>query len=133
MAQVNSSSRYPGVVFVGNERITYWEVNTTDNYITNIRRGTGGTRFANKHRIGTNTSDGSEDQRMPETTTHTQTWYTKGTSTASNGLGLQESSSVNALFIKSKEAIVPNYLAELSANNYIVDNYVEDDYVEARQ
>jgi hypothetical protein len=37
------------------------------------------------------------------------------------------------LFIKSKEAIVPNYLAELSANNYIVDNYVEDDYVEARQ
>ena len=133
IAQVDSSSRYPGVIFVGNERITYWEVNTTDNYITNIRRGTSGTRFANIHRAETYISDGSEDQRMPETTTHTHTWYTKGTTTASNGLGLQESSSVNALFIKSKEASVPNYLVELSASEFIVDNYIEDDYVEVRQ
>ena len=133
LSTVTPDSKYPGVLFVGNERITYWEVDTTNNYVTNIRRGTGGTRFATEHRVGTTIVDNSEGERLPQTNTHTNTWYDLGTGTAANGLGLQQSAGVNAQFLKDCEAIIPNYLVELSANAYILDDYVEEGYIEEQQ
>lgn len=133
LANVTPDSKYPGVLFVGNERITYWEIDTTNNYVSNIRRGTGGTRFAAEHRVGTTIVDNGEGERLPQTNTHTNTWYDLGTGAAANGLGLQQSVGVNAQFLKDCEAIIPNYLVELSANAYIVDDYVDDGYIEEQQ
>ena len=133
LSSVTPASQYPGVLFVGNERITYWEIDTTNNYVSNIRRGTGGTRFADVHRPGTTIVDNSEAERLPQTNTHTNTWYDAGSTTAANGQGLQQSSGVNAQFLKDCEAIIPNYLVELSADAYVADNYVETGYIEEQQ
>jgi len=111
---VAPNSKYPGVVFVGNERVTYWEISYEDNYLYNVRRGTNGTRFATIHRAGTNVVDSSEDQRLPATNTHTKTWYDVGSTTAANGKGLQSANTVNAKFLKAKEAFLPNWLVELA-------------------
>ena len=133
LTTVTPTSKFPGVIFLGNERITYWEIDTTNNYVTNIRRGTGGTRFATEHRVGTTVVNSSEDERLPQTNTHTNTWYDLGTGTAANGLGLQQSAGLNAQFLKDCEAIIPNYLVELSADSYIVDDYVAEGYIEEQQ
>ena len=53
-------------------------------------------------------------------------------STASDGLGLQNSTTLNANFLKDGEAEVPNFRLELNDSNYIVDGYVEEGYVEVR-
>ena len=77
------------MIFVGNEKVTYWEISYEDNYLYNIRRATSGTRFAKIHRAGTNVVDSGEDQRLPATDTHTKTWYNTSSTTAANGQGLQ--------------------------------------------
>ena len=130
LPQVNADSEYPGVVFIGGERVTYWEINTSDNYITNLRRGTKGTAILNRIVPGFLVVDGGKDQYLPATDTHTKTWYDLGTGVAADGFGLQQSSTTNANFLKACEAQVPNYRAELNAAEYVVDDYVEDDYVE---
>ena len=130
LPMVASSSKYPGVIFVGNERVTYWEISYEDNYLHNIRRATSGTRFAIKHRKGTNVVDSGEDQRLPATDTHTKTWYDTSSTTAANGKGLQGATTINAKFLKDKEAFLPNWLAELNKPEYLVSGYVDDDYVE---
>ena len=113
LSNVSPSSKNPGVIFVGNERITYWEVDTTNNYVTNIRRSTRGTRYSSIHRAGVNVIDASEDNRMPANDTHTKTWYTAGTSSAANGLGIQASTTINSKFLKACTAVVQNYIKEL--------------------
>jgi hypothetical protein len=130
LSDVTPDSRYPGVVFIGNERVTYWERNTEFNYITNLRRGTRGTRKAPIHRTGVAVIDASEDSRMPATNTHTQTWYTAGVGTPSNGLGLQASTTTNAKFLKGCQAIVQNYTKELDSPEYIENGYVVEGYIE---
>jgi len=130
LSDVTPSSKYPGVVFIGNERVTYWERNTTLNYITNLRRGTRGTRYAPIHRAGVAVIDASEDSRLPATDSHTKTWYDLGTGTPANGLGIQASTTVNAKYLKSCIAIVQNYTKELDSPKYITDGYVEEGYIE---
>ena len=130
LPQVDVNSEYPGVVFVGAERVTYWEINTTDNYITGLRRGTGGTPILNRVVPGFLVVDGGKDQYLPAADTHTKTWYDLGSGVAADGLGLQQSSTTNANFLKACQAQVPNYKAELNAAEYVEDNYVDDDYVE---
>jgi hypothetical protein len=130
LPEVTANSEYPGVVFIGGERVTYWERNITDNYITNLRRGTGGTTILNRIVPGFLVVDGSRDQYLPSADTHTKTWYDLGTGTSADGLGLQQSSTPNANFLKACEAQVPSFRAELNAAEYMVDDYVEDDYVE---
>ena len=120
----------PGVVFIGSERITYWEISFEDNYITNLRRGTGGTTFTPLLEKETLVVDGGLDQKLPANTTHTTTWYTTGASTASDGKGLQESSTINANFLKAGKAEVPNYLKELNEGKYLAVDYVESGYLE---
>ena len=127
---VTPDSEFPGVVFIGSERITYREVSLEDNYITGLRRGTGGTQIYTRIVPGFLVVDGSRDQYLPATDTHTKTWYDLGSGTAADGLGLQQSSTVNANFLKDCEAQVPNYRLELNEKLYVADDYVEDDYVE---
>ena len=76
--------------------------------------------------------DGGKDQSLPSSNTHTNTWYNTGSGTASDGLGLQNSTTLNANFLKDGEAEVPNFRLELNDSNYMVDDYVEEDYIEVR-
>jgi len=130
LPQVNVNSEYPGVVFIGAERVTYWEINTTDNYITGLRRGTAGTPILTRIVPGFLVVDGSRDQYLPAADTHTKTWYDLGSGAAADGLGIQQSSTTNANFLKACEAQVPNYKAELNQATYMADDYVDEDYVE---
>ncbi len=132
LAQVDGDSEYPGVVFIGGERITYWEINTTDNYISSLRRGTLGTAVVQLISPGFLVVDGGKDQNLPASNSHTNTWYDLGSGAAANGLGIQQSSTVNANFLKACEAQVPNYRLELNDRNFVVDGYAEADYVEVR-
>jgi hypothetical protein len=127
---VSRNADNPGVLYVGNERITYWEISHEDHFVTGIRRGTNGTRFAPRHIKGTEVYDTTEAQRLPATNTHTQTWYDVGTSTAANGFGLQSSSSTNAEFLKACEASLPNYISEFQSPKYVDDGYVDESYIE---
>jgi hypothetical protein len=127
---IDGNSEYPGVVFIGGERITYWEINTTDNYITKLRRGTLGTAVVQRITPGFLVVDGGRDQYLPATNTHTNTWYDTGVGTAADGLGIQQSSTVNANFLKACEAEVPNYRLELNDRYFVQPGYVEEDYIE---
>ena len=129
---IDPTSENPGVVFIGGERITYWEVNLTENYITKLRRATNGTGMVQRITPGFLVVDGGKDQILPATNTHTNTWYTSGSGTAANGLGLQKSTTTNANFLIECEAEVPNYRLELNAKEYMVGDYVEADYIEIR-
>jgi hypothetical protein len=127
---VEPTSEYPGVVFIGGERITYWEVNLEENYITGLRRATNGTAMVQRLTEGFLVVDGGKDQLLPATNTHTNTWYNTGSGTAADGLGLQQSTTTNANFLNACQAEIPNFRAELNAGEYMVTDYVVDDYVE---
>ena len=130
LPQPSPNSKEPGVVYVGNERITYWEIDYDNNYLTQIRRATNGTRFARTHLIGTEVYDTTDAQRLPATDTHTKTWYTAGASAAADGNGIQSATTTNANFLKACEAFVPNYLQEFQTPEYAEDGYIVDGYVE---
>lgn len=123
-------STTPGVVFIGSERITYWEISYEDHFITGLRRGTGGTTFTDFIEKETTVVDGGLDQELPASDTHTKTWYDLGTGNAADGNGLQQSTTTNANFLKEKKAELPNFLKELNEGRYVVDDYVETGYVE---
>jgi hypothetical protein len=128
---VNVSSSDPGVVFIGGERITYWEVSLEDNYISNLRRGTAGTGTLQRITPGFIVVDGSKDQTLPDSTTHTKVWYDAGIhNTAANGLGIQQATTINANFLRKKQAQIPNYRLELNEKNYFASDYVVDGYAE---
>ena len=76
--------------------------------------------------------DGGKDQSLPSSNTHTNTWYNTGSTTASDGLGLQNSTTLNANFLKDGEAEIPNYRLELNDKNFVVEGYVEEGYIEVR-
>jgi hypothetical protein len=61
----DTNTKYPGVVFIGSERITYWTNNTTTNTLGQIRRGTEGTAVANTYPIGTLVTDAGYQQQIP--------------------------------------------------------------------
>ena len=61
------TTAYPGVVFIGAERITYWTSNIATNTLGQIRRGTQGTSVANTYPIGTLVTDASHQQVIPGT------------------------------------------------------------------
>ena len=129
---VTPDSEFPGVVFIGGERITYYEVSLEDNYITNLRRATSGTAMVQLITPGFLVVDGGRDQLLPSADTHTNTWYNTGSGAAADGLGLQNSTTQNANFLKDGEAQVPNYRLELNDRKFVVDGYVEEGYIEVR-
>lgn len=58
----------PGVIFIGPERITYFERDIATNTLGRIRRGTKGTAAKSLHALGDIVVDGSLQQRIPDTT-----------------------------------------------------------------
>ena len=146
---VTPNSEYPGVVFIGGERITYWEISLEDNYITSLRRATKGTGMVQRIQPGFIVVDGGQDQYLPSSDTHTQVWYDMSVSAAdstvlrsdstvvfadatgqASGEGLQESATANAKFLLESQAQVPNYRLELQDKGYFANDYVEADYAE---
>ncbi len=68
----------PNVAWIGNERIEYYGIDTTNNLLTAVKRGTKGTPLA-AHPAGTKVFDGGPDQEMPTPEIYwvnsTTTWY----------------------------------------------------------
>ena len=148
---VSPDSEFPGVVFIGGERITYWEISLEDNYITSLRRGTMGTGIVQTITPGFLVVDGGRDQFLPAEDTHTRTWYdmtgTQADSTLISsdsatvtadaegvtlGGGIQQSTTINAKFLLACEAQVPNYQQELNDSKFVETGYVEEGYIEVR-
>jgi hypothetical protein len=63
------TSAYPGVVFIGAERITYWTNDTVNNVLGQIRRGTEGTSVGNSYPVATLVTDASHLNIIPGTVT----------------------------------------------------------------
>lgn len=112
----------PGVVFIGSERITYYERNLTENYLGRIRRGTKGTAAKDMHQFGAMVIDSSRQQLLPDTiyanvsmssvsnvsanvnTTIASLLYDTHANGKPVGTGMLASSSDTAEFIKSCNA-----------------------------
>ena len=96
-ATPDSVKNEPGVIWIGGERIEYLELDKTTNKISRLRRGTSGTHIPASHPNNSLVIDVSHRQEIPSA--HTKTWYTVKGSNASDGLGLQNSTSVQASFL----------------------------------
>jgi len=86
-----------GIIIINGERITYREQDLLANTVSGLRRGTAGTG-ATAHLAGDIVGDVSLKGRVPWN--YDQIWYASGAITASNGVPLQDQSTVPALFIK---------------------------------
>jgi hypothetical protein len=84
-----------GAVMINSERISYGTVQ--GNVLGQIRRGTLGTGATAFHAAGTSVVDVGAKQRIPNS--NGKIWYNQGGSTASNGLGLQNSTTNQAKFL----------------------------------
>lgn len=105
-----------GIVMINGERITFREIDTSTNTLSGLRRGTAGTG-ANKHLIGSRVDDVTTTNlvngTVVESTTlgadtktesfsHDNIWYAAGISTPSNGVALQNQTTVQANFVKQR-------------------------------
>jgi len=104
LANPDIVSGTPGFIMIDKERITYWEKDDSTNTLSRIRRSTSGTGAKTTHSTGSNVFDMS-GQKIPGDT-HTKTWYSLGSSTPSNGLGLQSSTTVPSSYLLEKRTIV---------------------------
>ena len=127
LADPNPTLGIPGVIFVGKERIVYYQ--KQGNVLSQIRRGTAGTAASNVHGIGFVVSDASNRTVVPGN--NNVTWYTVDSTgnTPSNGSGLQSSDSIQAKFLKEFKGIVP-IDGFVQIGGYILSGYVVDGYVE---
>tara|TARA_R110000782_G_scaffold4059_11_gene14421 strand:- start:13127 stop:25912 length:12786 start_codon:yes stop_codon:yes gene_type:complete len=96
----------PGVVFIDGERITYYERNTDTNTLGRIRRATSGTSAKTVHTAGSLVSDASVSQIIPGDA-HNKIWLDTGVSTASSGVGLSLSNTMQSNFLKAKPSYLP--------------------------
>ena len=94
----------PGVIIIGNERITYWEKDDATNTLTRIRRSTQGTGARNTHAAGAYAFD-INGQIIPGDT-HTTTWYSLGDGNAADGNGLQASQTVAGKYLTEKRTLL---------------------------
>lgn len=102
----NKNAGNPGVIMIDGERITYWDKDETLNTLTGLRRSTAGTGANATHVSGTRVQD-LTGQTIPGST-HTNTWYSLGAGTATDGLGLQNSDTVPAKYLVEKKTLLPN-------------------------
>lgn len=96
LSKPNISTNNPGVIFIGPERVTYYERDTVNNKLTKIRRGTGGTVMS-AHGIGTKVQSAGLNDEIPSA--HARVWYNQGIGTATDGNGLQNSTTEQAKFL----------------------------------
>jgi hypothetical protein len=88
-----------GILIVNGERITYRERDTVNNTVSGLRRGTAGTGAPVLHSINDVVTDVSK--RSLVEWDYDKIWYEQGTSTASNGVPLQDQTTIPAKFIKT--------------------------------
>lgn len=97
-----SVNRY-GVVDINGERIEYLAIDIVENTISRLRRGTMGTSIKTHSRNDT-VMDISDRQVIPNGDTNT--WYQPSGSNPANGLGIQNSNSVQAGFLLEKPTFI---------------------------
>ena len=118
----------PGVLFINGERITFYVIDFINKRLGQLRRATNGTGGADIHKAGSLIYDAGQLNEIPESrdsyvpvdieTTliskngKTKTipsgalirqghvWYENGSSTPSNGLGIQQSNTIQANFLR---------------------------------
>jgi len=110
----------PGVIFINSERITYWTIDTVNNVLGQIRRGTQGTSAPLQQPYGSQVIDGSLEQLIPGTTygnvmANVNILLNHGTVTATDGAGINGSLTAGALFLKSVTA-TNNGLQQIRTN-----------------
>ena len=94
----------PGVVYINGERIEYLEINLTTKKLSRLRRGTSGTGVVGTHSKGSKVVDMSIKQEIPSA--HDKTWYKLSGGNPSDGLGLQNSNTLQARFLLEKPTYV---------------------------
>jgi hypothetical protein len=95
----------PGIVMIEGERILYWAKDDGTDTLTNILRGTAGTRIKDTHATGTYVTDMSTRQVIIDA--HDFVWYNLGTSSPTDGTGLANATSTQAQFIKDRTVRIP--------------------------
>jgi hypothetical protein len=114
----NPTLAIPGVVFIGGEKITYYTNDTVNNVLGQIRRGVDGTGTPLLHAANTRVSDTSVQQIIPgsaptfaniggNVVMQDTSWYNTGSNTATNGTGLINSTTDQALFLLAKPGYMP--------------------------
>jgi hypothetical protein len=119
----------PGVIFINGERITFYIVDVVNKRIGQLRRSTNGTGGARVHSVGTHVYDAGFQVEIPKARDsyipvneetiligkkgnevtipagslirQGQLWYDIGESSATNGLGLENSTSIQVNFLKA--------------------------------
>jgi hypothetical protein len=112
----NPTLAIPGIVFVNNEKITYYSINTSTNTLGNIRRAVDGTAPANLHATGSTVADASIQQVIPDSTITTAniTSTTTYTSTANVSLALHLTGNIMAN--------IGEYIVQKFANTTVAAN-----------
>jgi hypothetical protein len=137
----NPSAAIPGVVFIGSERVTYYTIDTINNTLGQLRRGTQGTACPARHAAGAAVIDGSLEQVIPNVTLGTTALTSNTTYTVSNTVTnrLLLSGNVTANIgdlIYQNTSGAAAYVAGISSLNtssllVIYDNSAEFDFVSA--
>ena len=104
LPEPNIDKAIPGVIYINGERIEYLVMDKTTKKLSRLRRGTRGTGVQATHPKGSNVVDMSDRQEIPSA--HDKTWYKVSGSNASNGLGLQNSDTLQARFLIEKPTYV---------------------------
>jgi len=105
-----------GILTINGERITYRNVDNGANTISGLRRGTAGTSITTHTKetvvhdvsitnivtnsVITSTTFGADTDTV--STAHDNIWYTSGASTVSNGIALQNQTTAQANFVKTR-------------------------------
>lgn len=121
----NIAQSIPGVIMVGGERVTYFGIDRTNNKLFNIRRGTAGTGAISVIPENTLVQDASAKQKIPDA--HASIWYDQGDGTATNGLGLQNSNTMQAQFLLEKPTLLQSQVFDVA---YFLKGYATPGYVE---
>jgi len=87
-----------GILEINGERITYRDVDLDNNTVSGLRRGTAGTGMHREHSAGSVVTDLSRGQLLQ--TPYNEIWYAQGATTASDGIALQQQTTIAAKFLK---------------------------------
>ena len=126
LAEPNLAINLPGVVFIGYERITYWEKD--GNTLKNIRRGTMGTASPFKHYKGAQVIDASKRQEVPNP--DAGVWYDM----AQDEYSLQYQTTQQATFLNAFKGTTPIInISYDQSGAFIEPGYVQENYVEINE
>ena len=126
LAEPYLAGNIPGVVFIGNERITYWEKD--GNVLKNLRRGTMGTSISFRHYVNDLVIDSSLRQEVPNP--NSNVWYNVNSITDS----LQYHTTQQAKFLNEFAGTTPLINIAYDQNGkFINTGYVIEDYAQINE